>query len=193
MTSTADTLRDREVDEEPRLRDRSSRLRSRSRGSVLSAIQNTLVWLLGIVGTIAIAWLLASWIFGLHLVILATGSMSPGMPAGTAVIERTADAADLTVGAVISAPRSHDGQLVTHRIVGIDETGTADERALTLRGDANATDDAEQYVVAKAGLMIFAIPGLGIALSAVTSPIGLAALGIVLAGAVLWVLWPSKR
>lgn len=151
------------------------------------------MWLLGIIGAIAIAWLLASWILGLHLVILATGSMSPTMPAGTAVIERTADAAGLAIGDVVSVPRAHDGQLVTHRIVGIDDTEDPAQSALTLRGDANRTDDSEQYVVSKVGLVLFAIPGLGIALSAVTSPIGLTALGLVLAGAILWVLWPRKR
>ena len=191
MTSTAESLRDREVDQEPRLRDRSSR--PRRRGSVLPAIQNALVWLLGIIGAIAIAWLLASWIFGLHLVILTTGSMSPAMPPGTAVIERTTDAADLAVGDVVSVPRAHDGQLVTHRIIGIDDAASAAERALTLRGDANDTDDADSYVVSRAGIMIFAIPGLGVALSAMTSPAGLAILGVVLAGAVLWVLWPGRR
>lgn len=191
MTATAGSLRDREVDLEPRLRDRSSR--SRRRGSVLPAFQNTLVRLLGIFGAIAIAWLLASWIFGLHLVILATGSMSPTMPAGTAVVERTADAADLAIGDVVSVPRAHDGQLVTHRIVGIDDGDGTGERILSLQGDANSTQDAERYVVTKVGFAIFAIPGLGIALSAVTSPIGLAALGLVLAGAILWVLWPGER
>jgi signal peptidase len=191
MTSTAESLRDREVDQEPRLRDRSSR--SRRRGSVLPAIQNALVWALGTVGAVAIAWLLASAFLGLHLVIIATGSMSPGMPAGTAVIERTADAGELAVGDVVTVPRSHDGQLVTHRIVAIDETGVAGERALTLRGDANSTDDAEQYVVSQVGAVLFAIPVLGLVLSAATSPIGLAVLGIVLAGAVLWVLWPDRR
>lgn len=191
MTATAGSLRDREVDQEPRLRDRSSR--SRRRGSVLPAFQNTLVWLLGIIGTIAIVWLLASWIFELHLVILATGSMSPTMPAGTAVVERTADAADLAIGDVVSVPRAHDGQLVTHRIVGIDDGDSTGERVLSLRGDANSTQDGERYVVSKVGFVLFAVPGLGIALSAVTSPIGLAALGLVLAGAILWVLWPGER
>lgn len=191
MTATAGSLRDREVDQEPRLRDRSSR--SRRPGSVLPAFQTTLVWLLGIIGAIAIAWLLASWIFGLHLVILATGSMSPTMPAGTAVVERTADAADLAIGDVVSVPRAHDGQLVTHRIVGIDDGGSTGERVLSLRGDANSTQDGERYVVSKVGFVLFAVPGLGIALSAVTSPIGLAALGLVLAGAILWVLWPGER
>lgn len=190
MTSTAEDLRDREVDQGLRRRDRSTR--PRRRRSLLPAIQNVLVWLLGAVGAIAIAWLIASWALGLHLVFLATGSMSPTMPAGTAVIERTADAADLGVGDVVSVPRAHDDQLVTHRIVAIGDE-EADRRTLTLRGDANDADDAEQYIVTRAGVVLFAIPGLGFVLSAVTSPIGLAVLGLVLAGAVLWVLWPSRR
>lgn len=152
-----------------------------------------LVWILGAAGLTAIAWLIASWVFGLQLVILTTGSMSPTMPAGSGVIVRTVDAAELATGDVVTVARAHDMRLVTHRIVDIAPADRETARTLTLQGDANETVDAEPYVVTQAQVAIVAVPGLGTVITFFTSPAGITALAVVIPLAVLWVLWPSKR
>nr|WP_277343660.1 signal peptidase I [Microbacterium excoecariae] len=154
--------------------------------------RDVLVWILGAAGALAVAWLLAAWAFGLQLVVLTTGSMSPGMPPGTAVVTETVRADELEVGDVVSAPRAYDERLVTHRIVAIDAGDTADERVLTLRGDANEEDDAQAYHVTQAQRAVVAVPGLGYAVSFLGTPQGITVLAVVIPAAALWVLWPSR-
>ncbi|GAA3654178.1 signal peptidase I [Microbacterium marinilacus] len=152
--------------------------------------RDVLVWLLGAVGLVSIAWLLASWLLGLHLVVLTTGSMSPGMPPGTAAVERTVAAAELRVGDVVSVPRAGDGEVVTHRIVEISSNGEPDQRTLTLQGDANDGPDTQPYTVSRAGLVVVAVPAVGYVVTFLGSPAGITLLAVLIPAGVLWVLWP---
>jgi signal peptidase len=146
----------------------------------------------GAPGVLVAAWLVASWALSASLVVLVTGSMSPGMPAGTAAVVRTTPAADLRVGDVVTVPRG-DGARVTHRVVAIDDVpGQPQERLLTLQGDANRTTDRDPYRVATAGRVVASLPGAGRVLETVRQP-AVAGAGVLLVAAlVAWALWPER-
>lgn len=101
-----------------------------------------------------------------------SGSMEPSLPVGSVIIATPALADELRTGDVITVanPQQH-GMLVTHRIIGIDETPQG--RAFTTKGDANQTPDS--WVVPAKGSgwrYVFSIPYLGYALSALQSELG---------------------
>jgi len=125
----------------------------------------------------AVALLLAGW----RPVVLVSGSMAPAMPAGTLVLVRPVPAGEVRVGDVVTVPVPGTDARVTHRVTGLahDDDGT---RA-TLRGDANATDDAAAYPLGDTVLRAAAsVPGLGRAVTgtpATVLAVGAAALVVV--------------
>jgi signal peptidase I, archaeal type len=127
--------------------------------------------------------------FGLSLVRLATGSMSPTYPADSVLLVQNVPAAQVQPGDVVTVTR--DGTVpITHRVVSARPVGTGAE--LVLRGDANDVDDPEPYQVARVGLVRGGIPFGGSVLSAVQSPIGLGIATVVVAGIALWAWWPRR-
>ncbi|MGZ0093552.1 signal peptidase I [Microbacterium arborescens] len=160
--------------------------------SRLGRIRDVVITLIGVVGIVTIAWLLAAWIWGLSIVVFVTGSMSPTMPVGAAAVSQLTPAADLRIGDVVTVPRPDTGQPVTHRIVAIDAVATApDERELTLQGDDNDFADSQTYVVDEAPRVLVSAPVLGsIALWAQT-PLVMMAASILIALAIAWALWPT--
>ncbi|TDW43316.1 hypothetical protein EDF52_11295 [Curtobacterium sp. PhB42] len=71
--------------------------------------------------------------------------------------------------------------------------GDTAARSLTLRGDDNASDDRDPYVVRHAGLVLAHAPGLGSVLVVVTSApargLAVALVGVLVA----WAFWPARR
>jgi len=119
---------------------------------------------------------------GLRPLVVTSGSMSPTTPAGSLAFAETSDARTAEVGDVVVVATG-DGYRVMHRVV---ETAVTGERAvLTLKGDANATPDADPYVVESVGRVRFDVPWLGYPISWLATPWGLfllatAALGLLL-------------
>ncbi len=162
------------------------------RASRVDRIRDAVITVLGIVGIITIAWLIAAWLFGLSLVVFVTGSMTPTMPVGAAAISQTTAAADLEVGDVVTVTRPDTGQPVTHRIVAIDTvTTSADARELTLQGDDNDFADTQTYRVDEAPRVIVSAPGVGSVVLWAQTPIVMIAGSILIASAIAWALWPS--
>lgn len=104
-----------------------------------------------------------------------SGSMSPTIDTGALALARQVPAADLESGDVVSV-RAASGSRVTHRIVGIEHRGA--QAVLQLRGDANQVADAEPYVVSEADRVVVAVPYLGYAGAAASSPVGIFVLGL---------------
>ncbi|MGV3714015.1 signal peptidase I [Pseudolysinimonas sp.] len=128
--------------------------------------------------------------FGLSLVRLATGSMTPTYPAESILLVQNVPAAEVAVGEVVTVSR--DGTVpITHRVVATDPRGSGAE--LVLRGDANAVDDPDPYQVARVGRVVGGIPFGGGLLAAVQSPIGLGIAGSGVAGLILWAWWPRRE
>ncbi len=143
---------------------------------------------------LAVAVAVGGPVVGLHTVRLATGSMSPDLPAGSLLLVRDTPAAEVQPGDVVMVQRP-DQRPVTHRVVAVDPpTVETDGRtALTLRGDANATDDPHPYLVDRVGRMVVGIPWGGQLAEFVQSPIGMGVLTVLFSSLVLSVLWPAGK
>lgn len=91
-----------------------------------------------------------------------TGSMAPAYPAGTLVVVRPVDAADVRIGDVVTYQlRSGEPAVATHRVVGVGWSATG-ERLLTTRGDANPVSDADPVrAVQLRGEVWYSVPWVG--------------------------------
>lgn len=156
------------------------------------AARDVALAVVGVPGLLVVAWLVVSTTLSLSLVVLATGSMSPTMPAGTAAVVRTTPATELRVGDVVTVPRPDGSALVTHRVVAVDDiAGEPATRSLTLRGDANSAVDRDPYVVTEAGRVLASLPGAGRVVDVARRP-AVALGGVLLVAAlVCWGLWPT--
>jgi signal peptidase len=151
-----------------------SRLEGVALGGVAAVVAATLIGVLG---------------FGLGIVRLATGSMTPSYPADSLLIVRDVDATSVVRGDVVTVTR--DGIMpVTHRVVRA-EVRSGDVE-LVLRGDANDADP-QPYRVRRVGLVLGGIPFGGTALATLQSPLGLGIATVVVATLVLWAWWPRRR
>jgi len=140
------------------------------------------------------AWWVVASIAGLSLVVVITGSMTPTIPVGGIAVSHTVSASDLRPGMIVTVPRVGADLPVTHRIVRIDPVNdNPAARSLTLRGDANTTDDPAPYVVEHAGVVLAHAPHVGSVLTAVTSApargLAVAVVGLL----ILWSFWPAPR
>lgn len=127
---------------------------------------------------------------GSSLAVLS-GSMSPGLPVGTMVFIRPVEPADIEVGDVMTfQPRPDAPELVTHRVIGIDDSGPAP--VFTTQGDANRTPDIDAVPAsAVRGELWLGVPHLGRLAAVLHSPKGVGVL-ILLACAVA-AASPGKR
>jgi signal peptidase I len=110
--------------------------RSTERWSALGGVLLSALYL-WIVVWLALAVVVPAVAFGWQPLAIVSGSMSPTIRVGDVVLSAEADH-PLRPGNVITfADPTRDGQLVTHRIVAVD-----DEGAYRTRGDANASADS---------------------------------------------------
>lgn len=145
-----------------------------------------------LVGVVVGAWLATSAVTGARIVVLKTGSMSPALPQGAAVVSTPVAAADLTVGDVVTVTRDGTDRPVTHRVVSVATVaGDPAARSLVLQGDANATPDVREYVVHEAFRARFGGPELGALARGLQDPRVRVVIWVGAAGAVLWALWPN--
>lgn len=143
---TGDHPRDDQKEERPKPRPgkRSVILR------VLSALFRIIVTVL-VLAALAVVFSVSVLprVTGAQALIVLSGSMEPALPVGSVAIAGPVDPAEVEVGDVITfthdAPAQTDvsgapaAPLVTHRVVGIEET--ADGRLFHTRGDANTIPD----------------------------------------------------
>ncbi|MEJ7634286.1 signal peptidase I [Aeromicrobium sp.] len=112
-----------------------------------------------------------------------TGSMEPGMSAGTLVVVRPVDAKEIGVGTVITFQlESGEPTVVTHRVVGqgADREGRPVFRT---QGDANSAPDAMPVRVEQIkGERWYSVPYLGRVTNVVTSTQRQLALTVVVIG-----------
>jgi len=162
-----------------------------SAGRVGRAAGDAVLFLLAAAGAVCIALVVAALAFNVTIMLFATGSMSPTIPAGSAALVREIPVAEVRLGDVVTVER--DGRLpVTHRVVGIDASpsGDGERRALTLRGDANPVDDPSPYDVATVRIVLWSVPGVAGVITALQQPVALGGLTLGLTALVLWAFWP---
>lgn len=175
------------------------RHRSSARVSVAASVtpiervRDAVTTFVGCLGILTVAWLVASAVWGLGIIVFMTGSMSPTLPTGAAAITRTVDAADLAVGDVVTVRRPGNGAQVTHRIVDIAPVaGDPRARSLTLRGDANDSVDLRPYVVTSAPRVLVGAPVAGSVITAAKTPAAMLGGSSLIAAVIAWALWPTS-
>jgi signal peptidase len=178
----------------PRRADRRDRPGRRPRRRPVDVASTFLLSVVGLVGAICLLWLVVSTVLGLSLVVVLTGSMSPTVPAGGAVVTRAIAAVDVRPGDVVTVPRPGFEVPVTHRVVSTTAVpGDAAARSLVLRGDANDTDDRDPYVVRDARIVVASAPGLGFVLTTMSTPPARGLAVAVVGAAVVLAFWPTRR
>jgi len=108
--------------------------------------------------------------FGWRVDSVLSNSMSPALKAGGAVVSRPVDAAQIVPGDIITFRSPRNGDLTTHRVVGVEE---AFGYSFKTKGDANAM--ADPYMVPAAnieGRVVLHVPLLGHAAAFAKTPVG---------------------
>lgn len=130
--------------------------------------------------------------FNISLVMFKTGSMSPTIPAGSLSVVRQIPASEIQVGDIVTVDRP--GALpVTHRVTTIASGPTEHERTITLKGDANTTEDPAPYTVSTVKLAVFSVPNLAYVVVWFSNPWVLGSLTLALTALVTWAFWPRAR
>ncbi len=141
-------------------------------------------------GVLCIVATLTAVFGGISLILFSTGSMTPTIPAGSVAVVRTIAAEEVQVGDVVTVERP--GRLpVTHRVQAVEMAAGAD-RVLTLRGDANESDDTETYRVDSVRIVLLSVPGLAPWIAGSGNPLVLGSLTTGAALLVLWAFWPRR-
>ena len=151
---------------------------------ILQSLRSGLLWAGALLGGLCIILFVFGLLFGVRAQVVVSGSMEPDLPVGSLLLVRSTPVSDLVIGDVVTVVRPSGPGLVTHRVVGIEETEEG-ATALRLKGDANEGSDPEPYVVAEVGKKLFAVPGLGTAATFLQTPFGLGAVVLILAMVVL--------
>jgi signal peptidase I len=125
-----------------------------------------LTWLaLAVVASVLVATVLVPRVAGWVPLTVMSGSMAPGIPAGSQVVVdpvRAEDVTELATGDVITfMPYPDDPTLLTHRIVGIGVNGDG-ERSFVTQGDANDVEDPDPVTVPQVrGVLKYHVPFVG--------------------------------
>lgn len=155
-------------------------------------VRDTTLTVGAIIGVLCLVALGLCLALGARPMVVTSGSMSPAIPTGSLVLAQTVDAEGVEVGDVVTVTSS-EGRRVMHRV--IDARPAGDATSLTLQGDANATPDAEPYLVDEVALVRFHVPLVGHPVTWLSTPTGLMLLGVG-AAALLYVAFrpnPASR
>ncbi|WP_181762894.1 hypothetical protein [Rhodococcus spelaei] len=144
-----------------------------------------------IAGLICVLAAAASFLFGIKPLIFRSGSMSPSIPTGALALSKATPVADLAVSDVVSVP-DQQGTRITHRIKEVVSTdGTTS--VLILKGDANKDADISPYTVTEVDRVFFSVPGLGYAVSWLSSPAAIFLGGGLVGGLMVLAFGPASK
>lgn len=126
-------------------------------------------------------------LLGFQVYSVLTTSMTPALPAGSAVYVKECDPAELAPGEIVTYSKGA-GSVVTetHRVVSNDPAG----QRLVTKGDANAAADNYPVLYSQVlGVVTFSVPCLGAVAAALQSPGGAVVCIVIFALAfLLWTL-----
>ncbi|MFK3678275.1 signal peptidase I [Microbacterium sp. NPDC090218] len=155
-------------------------------------IGDALLWLAAVAGAVCILLVVLAFTAQITLIMFRTGSMSPTIPAGSVAVVQRVPASDVAVGDVVTVDRA--GELpVTHRVTSITAGARAEERVLTLRGDANAADDPFPSTVSSVRRVLFSVPGIASVVAGMGNPVVLGSLTVAATSLVVWAFWPRGQ
>ncbi|WBB92337.1 signal peptidase I [Verrucosispora sp. WMMC514] len=158
---------------------------------ILARVGDLALTLLAVGGTVCVILVPLAFFFDISLILFKTGSMSPTIPAGSLAVVREIPASEANVGDVITVDRTPLPP-ITHRVVGIADGG-GPTRLLTLRGDANESNDAAPYAVTRVRLVEWSVPKLGYAVRTVSNVYVMSGITIGTAAIVTWAFWPRSE
>ena len=144
-----------------------------------------------IAGLICVLAAAASFLFGIKPLVLRSGSMSPDIPTGALALAKATPASDLAVGDVVSV-ENDEGVRITHRIQEVVSTDGTNS-VLILKGDANKDADISPYTVTEADRVFFSVPGLGYAVSWLSSPAAIFLGGALVGGVMVLAFGPASK
>lgn len=172
------------------------RPRARSRGigrRARSLAGRILLDVLALAGLVCILLVAASFLFKISIVMFATGSMSPTIPAGSIALVREVPATEIAVGDVVTVDRSESQQLpVTHRVIEIVDASDATV-IFRMQGDDNDEPDAEPYAETTVRIVMWSIPGLATIVVQLQNPFVLGGITIGATVLVTWAFWPREQ
>ncbi|MFP3463023.1 signal peptidase I [Arthrobacter globiformis] len=161
---------------------------------LLKIVREVALTLVAALGLACILALILGFVFKASFVVFRTGSMEPQYPVGALSLTVQVEAADLVPGDVVSVKREDSSVLITHRVVSVTPPESAGARtSLTLKGDANSSQDPLPYEVATAQKVLVTAPVLGSWLMTVRGPGFIAGATLALAVLVLWAHWPKRQ
>ncbi|WP_144874171.1 signal peptidase I [Microbacterium sp. 1.5R] len=155
-------------------------------------LADSALWIAAVAGAMCIALVVLALAAQVTLIMFRTGSMSPTIPAGSVAVVQRVPAADVGIGDIVTVDRPADLP-ITHRITSVADGSTPAERVLTLRGDANASDDPFPYAVTSVRRVLFSVPGAASVVVALGDPVALGALTVAATVLVVWAFWPRTR
>ncbi|WP_226531459.1 signal peptidase I [Microbacterium paraoxydans] len=164
----------------------------RARGRTGRAIGDALLWLAALAGVVCIVLVVLAFTAQITLIMFRTGSMSPTIPAGSVAVVQRIPASGIAVGDVVTVDRA--GELpVTHRVTAIEPGVMPEERIITMRGDANASEDPFPYTVSSVRIVLFSIPGIATLIVGMGNPVVLGTLTLAATALVVWAFWPRTH
>ncbi|MEV7572243.1 signal peptidase I [Pseudarthrobacter sp. NPDC089323] len=162
-----------------------------SRGSFGGRVRETLLNVAAAGGAVCIIVVLCAVLFNMSLILFKTGSMAPGIPAGSLAVVREIPAGEIRIGDVVTVDRP--GKLpITHRVQSV-EPGEGAARVITMKGDANLAADPAPYQVDRVRLVLWSVPGLAYPVAAAANPLVLGGTTLGVSALVTWVLWPRTK
>jgi len=142
-------------------------------------------------GLVCILLVIASFAFKITIVMFATGSMSPTIPAGSIALVREIPATDIEVGDVVTVDRGSELP-VTHRVLEIQ--GVDGEQVIfTMQGDDNVEPDPFPYVETTVREVLWSAPGLATVIVQLQDPLVLGGITLGATALVTWAFWPRRR
>jgi len=156
-----------------------------------AAIGNGLLTLASIGGVLCILMVVLAVVFHVTLIMFKTGSMSPTIPTGSLAVVKQVSADEIAVGDVITVDRQ-DALPITHRVTSTTPAGGG-AVSITMRGDANPTEDPAPYLVTSARKVLFSVPGLAYVVASASNPVALGGITVGAAALATWAFWPREQ
>lgn len=143
-----------------------------------------------VLGLLCILAAAVSMFLGITPLVFRSGSMAPTITTGALGLARPVAADQLEVGDIVSVIDSSDVR-ITHRVTGVEPVGDHSVR-ITMRGDANNTQDPGPYVVREVDRVFFHINSLGYAVAWLSSPVATFLGGMAAGGLVVFAFWRTR-
>jgi signal peptidase len=155
------------------------------------AMADVLLWIAAAAGVVCIVLVILAYTANITLIMFRTGSMSPTIPTGSVAVVQQVPASAIEVGDVVTVDREDDLP-VSHRVMSVVAGASDAERVITMRGDANDSDDPYPYAVTSARIVLFSIPGIATVIVAMGNPYVLGGITVAAALLVVWAFWPRE-